>query len=243
LGANPLGWIEHGFMGYWFTIVLFGMFVIYFSVTALARLTNKDFALPCMIALGISGPILIQLGITDEGWFGTIFGTTNLCFFMRWFVLGLVARRYHTTFRRYFTDNTMKACFIIAYIIGLCGFHNDMPYPVIAKIIETVVIPYLGVLTLVSLFYSFSDYYKSNAVAARFLCFSGCRTLDIYMMHYFFLPALPMLGAWLAPNSMLIFQLLVGCGIAVIITTMCLLLSNCLRSSALFADWLFGEKK
>ncbi len=42
IGSNPLEWIENGFMGYWFTIVLFDMFVIYYTVTAIARLTNKD---------------------------------------------------------------------------------------------------------------------------------------------------------------------------------------------------------
>ncbi len=242
IGANPLGWIEHGFMGYWFTIVLFDMFVIYYAVTAIARLINKDCILPLMIVLGLSGPILIQLGMTDEGWFGTIFGTTNLCFFLQWFVLGLVAKRYFRVFRRILLDDRVKAILIIAYIIGLCGFHDNIPSPVVAKIAGSVVVPYIGVLTLVALFYSFSDYFNSNAMPARFLCFSGRRTLDIYMLHYFFLPSLPMLGVWIAPDSMLLFQMLVGGVLAIAITAVCLLLSNCLRTSTLLADWLFGVR-
>ncbi len=242
VGVNPLGWIENGFMGYWFTMALFDMFVIYYSTTAFSRLLKKDVTQPLMIVLGLTGPVMIQFGCTDEGWFGTIFGTTNLCFFLQWFVLGLLAGRYCSLFRRLLMRSVVKAVLIIAYIIGLCGFHDYLPSPVIVKIVGSVVVPYIGVLTLVSLFYSFSDYLNSNALPARFLCFTGRRTLDIYMLHYFFLPSLPMLGVWIAPDSMLIFQVLIGGGLTIAITAVCLLLSNCLRTSPFLADWLFGVR-
>ncbi len=84
--------VEQRFYGYWFTIVLFDMFVIYYVTTFTSKLIKRDVSLPLMSMFALVGPALIHFGITDEGLFGTVLGTTNLCFFMQWFVLGLIVK-------------------------------------------------------------------------------------------------------------------------------------------------------
>lgn len=241
LGVDLFGWLHNGFMGYWFTIVLFDMFAIYYVVTIIAHLFNRDFIIPVMIVLGLAGPILIQLGYAYADTIGTIFGVTNLCFYLQWFVLGLVIRRYYKKFECIVLNKYVSAFLFISYIIGLCGFHNNLP-PVVAKVVDSIIVPYIGVITITSLFFSFRNFFVGTSKIGRALCFVGKRTLDIYMLHYFFLPSLPMLGSWLVPNSMILFQLVYGLGIAVLITAICLLLSSCLRTNPILADWLFGVK-
>ncbi len=243
LGADPFGWLKHGFMGYWFTIDLLDMFVIYFVVTALCRLMGKDLVLPSMIVFAILGNVLIPTGIFHDWQFGTIIGVTNLCFFIQWFVLGLVFKRFNSRFEYILSGSSMKAVLIVAYVIGMCVLEEGVLSGFGRKIFGSIVIPYIAVLLIVSLFFYFRDFFYSSGRIAKFMCFTGQRSLDVYMLHYFFLPSLPVLGSFLAPNSMIIFQLLIGAGMACVITGVCLIISSCLRSSNFISDWLFGVRR
>ncbi len=126
----------------------------------------------------------------------------------------------------------------------LCADYDAL-VPVVVKIIGSMIVPYIGVLTITSIFLSFRDFFNGQSNVAGAMCFTGQRTLDIYMLHYLFLPSMPLIGVYLAPDSLVLFQLIYGLGTAVIITSICLLLSSCLRTSPVLADWLFfgGEGK
>lgn len=241
IGADPLGWLNKGFMGYWFTIVLFDMFVIYYTATFASNLLKSDISIPLMCVLALIGPALIHFGITDEGLFGTVLGTTNLCFYLQWFVLGLIVRKHDDRFNRILSNGTVKAILMICYIVLLCADYDALP-PVVAKIISSMIVSYVGVLTITALFLSFRDFFNGHSRVAGYMCFVGRRTLDIYMLHYLFLPSLPLIGVYLVPDSMVLFQLIYGLGTAVIITSICLLLSSCLRTSPVLADWFFGVR-
>lgn len=243
LGADPFGWIEKGFQGYWFTITLFDMFVLYFFAIVLSKVIKRNIVLPIMVVLAIGGNFLIPTGLFNDSQFGTIIGVVNLCFFLQWFVLGLIAKRFNVKFNVFLSNSKVKAALILLYLIGMCIKEAEYLNGQCAKIFGSVIIPYLAVLLLVSLFYSFRDYYNKPGIIAGFLCMTGRKSLDIYMIHYFFLPTLPALGEWISPNSMITFQLIIGISLSVIITSICLIISNCLRSSSILAEWLFGARK
>ena len=78
--------------------------------------------------------------------------------------------------------------------------------------------------------------------AARGLGLVGRRTLDIYMLHYFLIPPLAFLGGLLAPEGMLLLQLLAALALSLCIVAVCLLLSGMLRSSDFLSVWLFGMR-
>ncbi|MBR4828594.1 MAG: hypothetical protein IKZ92_02175 [Muribaculaceae bacterium] len=71
----------------------------------------------------------------------------------------------------------------------------------------------------------------------------GRRTLDIYLIHYFFLPLNLTFVTVFKDHPMPIIEAFVSSLIAIIIIAACLLVSNIIRLSPFLAHWLFGAKR
>lgn len=76
----------------------------------------------------------------------------------------------------------------------------------------------------------------------NWLKFVGRRTLDIYMLHIFFLPNLKLFHSYFSENNSLIIMLTIGIIVAILDIAVCLFVSLILRSSTTLSQWLFGEK-
>lgn len=241
-GANPLGWLTHGFQAYWYTIVLFQMFTIYAFFNLISHLLKKDIAIYLMMVVALIGVGIIPTGLLGRSNIFQVLDTFGVCYYTQWFVLGLFIRWQQKSFTHLISGNYVKAILMVAFVVCIALSHSSLIPEGMMRQLFGFVISYIGLLMLVALFYSARNYFNSSNKTSDFLCFTGRRTLDIYMLHYFFIPALPLLGEWIEPSNMVLFQLLIVGGIALAITVVCLLLSNCLRSSSLLADWLFGVR-
>ena len=62
------------------------------------------------------------------------------------------------------------------------------------------------------------------------------------MLHFFLIPPLAFLGGLLAPEGMMLLQLLAALALSLCIVAVCLLLSGILRSSDFLSVWLFGMR-
>lgn len=78
---DPLGWMECGFGAYWFTIVLFQMFVIYSFANYLSLLFRKDISLLIMAVAALGVLVFIQTGVMRGNSICDILVSANLCFF------------------------------------------------------------------------------------------------------------------------------------------------------------------
>ncbi|MCM1291724.1 MAG: acyltransferase [Bacteroides sp.] len=242
-GGNVLGWIHHGFKWYWFTPVLFEMYLFYMIAVSISLLLKRDISMVMMIVVTII--LWIEKDCTvlnDAGWWAVVNGSA-LCYFIQWFVTGIIVRRYDSMVLKFLNSNIVRAMLVIGYVALMClTLSEGISLPPFIKKLTSLAVSYFGVFLLYMLFYQGRQYFVSNNRFANMLCFTGQRTLDIYMIHYFFIPTLPIIGAWIAPNSMVLFQLLYGLCTAIVITAISLLLSWCLRTSPLLADWLFGVR-
>ena len=74
------------------------------------------------------------------------------------------------------------------------------------------------------------------------MSFVGSRTLDIYYLHYFFIPNLSFMKGFLSsgPGNSIIGMLTIGLTISALVIGLCMLISGILRSSPVLAAWLFG---
>ena len=73
--------------------------------------------------------------------------------------------------------------------------------------------------------------------------FVGKRTLDIYLLHYFFLPDLMCFREWLIPNERMLMQLVAAGIVSCLVICICLLVSEILRTSNFLGHYLFGAKR
>jgi fucose 4-O-acetylase-like acetyltransferase len=79
-------------------------------------------------------------------------------------------------------------------------------------------------------------------VVGRSLQYVGVRTLDVYLLHYFFLPHLPAVGAWFKANPHnFALEGTAALLVALLVVAFALLTSNILRVSPFLKKWLFGR--
>ena len=76
---------------------------------------------------------------------------------------------------------------------------------------------------------------------SRPLQYVGTRTLDIYLLHYFFVPNLHGLAPLLEGNVLL--QVVTPLVLAMCIVALCMVVSEIIRSSDFLAYYLLGVKK
>ena len=85
--------------------------------------------------------------------------------------------------------------------------------------------------------------FTSDKKVGRMLQYIGKRTLDIYLLHYFFLPYIPQVGSMLSNKKNAVLELTIGGLLSLIVIGICLVVSNVLRTSPILAKYLFGAKK
>ena len=74
------------------------------------------------------------------------------------------------------------------------------------------------------------------------LQFIGRRTLDIYLLHYFFLPKLPMVGEFFRLNRHnFVLDTTASLAVALLVVCFCIITSQLLRVSPFFKKYLFGR--
>lgn len=241
---NPLGWTQDGFGYYWFTITLFEIFCIYYLCIVISKILKRNFILQAMIGCSLLGLAMMMAHIFEGMQFWTAMEGSNLCYFMQFFTLGLLFRKFEHKVLPLIRKDAIKTLLIIAYIILICivSSSDSVNTSIYGKGLSWAM-PYIGVLTIVSIFYAYEGYFEKKSLISTSLCLFGQRSLDIYMIHYFFLPSLTCLSGWLLGSDMMFFQIATGLGIAVPVIGLSLIVSNALRSSNFITRFLFNAKK
>lgn len=100
-----------------------------------------------------------------------------------------------------------------------------------------------ALLSIFVLFYKKRAYFSSSSRASKSITFIGRRTLDIYLLHYFFLPKdLSVFGNYFVNHPAPILGIVFGGMITILIVAVCLIVSEILRQSTFGGKWLLGAK-
>lgn len=235
---------DGNFGGYWFTIVLFQMYVIYLSLSLFARLIKKNIVPICMIILSLFGIILIASHF-NGGALWELLSWLDFCKYLQFFTLGIIVSQYRSDFFKLLSKDWLITTTIILWVICLVLWYNDTfkeHFSIAYSVVHDIIIRYVSLLTIISIFYRNSEYFSRDSKDSRILRFIGQRTLDIYMIHFFFLPELtPFLG-WIKSNDLLIIQMLLSFTLTLVITFASLFVSMAIRESKILSQWLFGVK-
>lgn len=225
--------------GYWFTVVLFEMFVIYFTCSLCSRYTSPSIFVPLIFIVTV---ILIIVPV-PEGEIVHCLCPSQLRGYMRYFVLGIICRRYKERFISIINNNWFVSILLIVCVLLLTCSHLGMSSGVcVGDLIAEFVLRSALVITVFMFFYHSREYWASNSRIALALNFVGRRTLDLYMLHYFFLPVLPQLHDFFAAPGNEIIEFVFLMAITITIALFSLLASQLLRCSPFLGKWLFGAK-
>ena len=244
-GLNPISeFARNGFDRFWFTIALFEMFCIYFSLSRLGNMTKEWVTDVGLVVTALAGVCYFHFfNVLGDDKF-LIYQVSD---YFQFFVLGLMCRKYSHKFLPLMDQWGFRLLIlfifaITAVIYVICWYKHvgDGPYALWLRLCYGTLGGYIGVMAMFALFRSGADFFKRDAVMPNVFSFVGRRTLDIYLLHYFFLPDLSALAAWLTSQSNTLLNVVVVFIIAIVVTAVALLVSRVIRISDFLAKYLFG---
>ena len=227
---------------HWFTLSLFLYFVFYSIIGLLfSYLKNLLFKSLLLLTCGTIFYLLFSvqsiynnLPIVDD--IKVILGMEYWGFFF-FFILGVLARMHYTHF-----VNILDSSIFIAICIFIFIIFNLFSYPLQSNHFNLFRIT--TYVTGIILVLKFFKKYPPKGVLNKIMTFTGKRTLDIYLIHYFFLPlALYENTSIFRDSPMPIIEFALTLSISLAIIAMSLLVSYIIRLSPISAHYIFGHNK
>lgn len=245
---------------YWFTITLFRIFMIYTIIVMICRWLNRCIhkrgrqseteVLMCviMIILSIVGCVINVLNVENTIAIDVV-GRRTLNYF-QFFTLGVIVRKIGMErVGKYITGNGLGFIFMIFLLISMINIQYVEELKSISlHTITKIVVCYFGIGTMFGLFYTLRDEFEKfegiSGRIAKMLRYTGRRTLDIYFLHYFFLPNLRWMHKYFSKGvNEMVPQIITASVVTLVIVGLCLLFSYMLRCSPILRSWLFGVKR
>lgn len=227
--------------GYWFTYTLFEFFILYIGLQYIFRLFHihnkvQDAA---YILIGLALYVLMHHKVIGHSTIVTTLGMVQWRYFI-FFIIGTLTHKYFIQFEN-LLDKTplVMACIILFFGLNI--------YPILEHVntyLNRLVLALSGITIIFACFRHFQDTFSSKKRIGRVFQYVGRRTLDIYLIHFFFvykdlastLQAIP-----LAESPFIAF--IVSIFITICVIAACLGVSQILRLSPTLAHFLFGQKK
>ncbi|MBD5316108.1 MAG: acyltransferase [Bacteroides sp.] len=246
-------------LGYWFTFTLFILFTAYILTVMLARRLPQRWrasgygAVLTMMAAA-SAAFAIYYSICRPDWRPLrifLFFISPLCFYyLPYFLLGMAARARTSLFEKILRHKGLTlilAIYVItAWAMWSLGhlrhiYDSGTAYGTANKLYGYLLsLPTL--LLVVKTFYSLRGYFDRETPLSNTAKHIGRRTLDIYFLHYFFLPDLRFMKPFFLTHSSMTTEIIIAGSIALIIVALTLLTGRLIRTSPLLAHWLLGAR-
>ena len=132
----------------------------------------------------------------------------------------------------------------ILLFFGSLLIYYQQPMGLLGIKLEFLVWGGLGTILSFAFFRKYEEAFSQNTVIGRGLQYIGRRTLDVYLLHFFFLPRnLENLDSLIMENGNPTVELFVSLTIALMVIAICLLIGNVIRLSPTLAHWTLGAKK
>ena len=240
--------------GYWFTLVLLYMFLIYYPFAYLESKLKRPSWVPITLLFVASLAVYETCFMPHHFWWAdgyrkhmptTLLHDTSLIQLMKYlpfFLFGNIVRRYWDKAQRVMDSQWFFPLITVVVIfctLDTLKWHTlrmawaNLPYTLSKFLLLTIVVMY---------FRHYAEYFTQYTIVGRSLQYIGRRTLDIYLIHFLFLPNLPAVGAFFKENGHnFAIDTTLSILIALVVIAFCIITSNILRISPLFRKYLFGR--
>lgn len=240
--------------GYWFTLTLLYMFIIYYLFAYVESKLKWKSCIPILLLFILSLCIYEtcflpkqfwwafgRKGLTNDSWLHMT-SFIQLMQYMPFFLYGNIVRRYWDRSQRIMDSKWFYPLLIIIVIfctLDVLKWHTlrfqwtNLPMTLAKFILLTIVFMY---------FRHYHQYFTKMTWIGRSLQYIGRRTLDIYLIHFLFMPNLPGIGTFFATNRHnFIIDTTLSLLIGLVIIGFSIITSNILRVSPFLKKYLFGR--
>ena len=237
-------------LGYWFTEALLGMFVIYYTTSFLLRrckLATRQWVLVA-IAIGLYALSFRSVTHFENNTVARWIGFYNLAQYFQFFIVGNLVSCYRERVFKVMGNSFVLGALLLLftglyiYYCSRSDVQSNYVFTPVSKLTKET-ISFLGIVTLVAVFKHYEQFFSKETWIGRGLQYIGQRTLDVYLIHYFLIPSLPMLGTFFSNTNNLILETTTAIMISLLVIFFCMIISNIIRISPFLAHWLLGVKQ
>lgn len=227
--------------GYWFTLILFEIFLIYYTVSVASHYTLKwirPVMIVCIIILAFMGRNLPN----EYKWLNHI-QFQSLSAPLLYFSFGLIIRKNWCLIQ-----NFLQSKGVISILLLLALLFNLLVIPYIDNtsmffLLFEIIYKFSLIIIFFNFFFTTKKYWEKDTRIGKVMKFVGRRTLDLYMIHYFFLnPPMHSIGQMLKDNENIVLEVIIVGISTIVVASLSLLTSAIIRTSPFLAKYLFGSK-
>lgn len=247
-GADYMAaWVDSNKGGYWFTFSLFQFVVVYAVLKLALRAMKLRRAVESVILLVVSVVVLYASVwcMREEHNYAVIplLGLVHFKSFI-YFVAGTLLAEWGILTKS-LSDKEIKvggvilaACCLLHVYTYRCGGISYIG----SSTLWLAILTFTGLMALLMGFRQYESWSESRI--GRMLQTIGCYTLDVYFIHYFFLPRnMGMVGEWFQAHPNPIVEYVLAMAIAAVVIVASLLVGRIIRLSPTLAHWLLAAKK
>lgn len=236
--------------GYWFTMSLFEILMIYYLIYNRSSGKSKKFDVILIITAVFLFLLKLPLKIIPYAEItGNYLCLHQTCNYFLYFVIGLMVSKYKHKISRSQANKWISAVVLLLLIVMSylmfvkCAILNLSG--VWGQIFTTVgesIVGISGVVILYHLFNRYKSIFSSTNIIGRLLILIGNNTLAIYLVHYFLLPNIPCLGHFLKDYPSLISELIIVLPLTMSVVAASLVITGVIRLSPVMGKFLLGDK-
>lgn len=233
--------------GYWFTFTLFELIIIQYFWDMLTekihiRNSNKLYYTASFCLAMILYTLSLPTISAKLGEISLIIGVPMLRYYLYFFIGSMIRNNLDSIIQWSYRNQLTAITTLIFFVLFLM---NQMPYKFegILFHLNLIALEVSSLLVVFMVFYKYRLYFSSNQYIANTLTFLGKRTLDIYLIHYFFLPEdLSLFGDYFTTHPAMILEALFSGIITLLVIVFCLIISEVLRCNPSISKYLLGTK-
>ena len=231
--------------GYWFTYTLFFYFMFYVFSVNLARWLNykiKEDFIVVVIAIIVHLMYLYALADTNQqrARVCQIVGVTQWRFYI-FFCFGTLVKKYYGAFIN-LTEKKWTMALVLCSFFLLNMFRPYFTLPHL-DIVFFLLFGFLGITIILTVFRKNEKWFAEDRHISKWMQYIGRHTLDIYLLHYFFLPRnLQFIGEFFKNHPNPTIEIFISITLALMVVGVCLLTSKVLCTSPWLGEFLFGKK-
>ena len=227
--------------GYWFTFFLFLFILLYALFSLILRRFNARKRATVILMLGVCigfAPTITDIVFPQwaETSIARLLAYQNFKYFL-FYTFGAWIRSRFKAFTSWAESPKGKLILVAVPLFTFVLLHFHIPR--VHFLVEWL-FSLTSVLLLMNVFRRMGDKIGEHK-AGRAVAFIGRRSLDIYFLHYFFLPQLHSIGAFFSEGERIALELCTISALVLIIICICLVISWLIRHSDILARLLFGK--
>lgn len=240
--------------GYWFTLCLFELFLVYYPLSLLLSRLHRSWAQIVAIVATYAVLIVMAVLFSDEEAGVDYPGLGLLARFFPIFIMGVMAHRWRGAFDKACHNSAWITTAVVTFAVAffIVAYRWDMPWAennTVAAAINYLLMPPMQ-LSLIVLAIAMAEPWCSREFQserqpgriARYFNLLGHKSLGIYLLHYFFLFPLTALQQPLKQMALSAVPLaVVAAVVAVAIVAVTLLVIYALERSRLLAFLFLGQ--